>query len=398
MIEDLPHLFWEDGSPWREANLWAHERITSTDVGLKTVQSNMIALQSYANWLEETGTKWWDFPPRKADRCLVRYRGALIEARDDGELAPSTTSQRMATLIRFYRWLHSSGLVSADWPMWHERMIGIRLVDPVGFSRTVMVSSTDLAIQNRKAPGHRLEDGLLPVSTKDRESVLAFAQENAGEELFLMLTLGFFTGMRLGTLTDLRIETLERAVPDPSSSELCRLAVGPGANPSVHTKGGVTGHIHITRAHLNALRQYFYSARRLSRQALAAPENRNLIFLTRFGSPYSTRGSNKSQPVNVAMHALRARGASHGLAVLRHFHFHQTRCTFATELARLAISICGAINALAIVKEFLLHKHEATSLLYIKFIQKTPVKEEAANAFTREFLGAITKRGEPPHA
>jgi integrase len=394
VIDGLPQILWSDNTPWREANLWALERATTRNASLDTVQSNLTALLAYAKWLEKTGKKWWDFPARKADRCLVLYRGALIGARDSGEIAPTTTSQRMAVVVRFYRWLHASGLISPEWPMWGERTVGIHLVDPVGFHRSIVVNSTDLAIKNRKAPGDRLEDGLFPVSVADRTAILDFAKEHASEELFLMLTAGFFTGMRIGTVTDLRIQTLERAAPDPATPELFRLAVGPGADPAIHTKGGVTGHIQITRTHLDALREYYYSSSRLKRQALAAPEHRHLIFLTRFGRPYALRGSNKSPAINVEMHALRARAKSRALAVLRHFNFHQTRCTYATELARLAIAAGGAINALAIVKEFLLHKHEATTMKYIRFVEKTPAKEAAANAFTREFLGVITGRKE----
>ena len=397
VIDGLPHIFWMDGMPWREANHWALERASSREAELSTVNANMTALHAYAKWLEHTGTDWWHFPAKKADRCLVRYRGALIDARDRGEIAPSTASQRMAVVVRFYRWLHASGLIAPDRPMWGERTVGIHLVDRVGFHRTILVNSTDLAIKNRKAPGERLEDGLLPVSVADRTSILDFARENASEELFLMLTAGFFTGMRIGTLADLKIQTLESAPQDPAIPELFRLAVGPGADPPVHTKGAVTGHIPITRPNLDALREYFYSSRRLKRQARAAPEHRHLVFLTRFGRPYAQRGSNRSPAINVEMHALRARAKSRALAVLRHFHFHQTRCTYATELARLAIAAGNAINALAIVKEFLLHKHEATTMKYIRFVEKTPAKEAAANGFTREFLDVVNGRANAGH-
>ena len=37
-IKSLPLIFWEDGTPWNEANYWAHERATSGSVELKTVQ------------------------------------------------------------------------------------------------------------------------------------------------------------------------------------------------------------------------------------------------------------------------------------------------------------------------------------------------------------------------
>lgn len=393
ILNPLPQIMWSDGTPWREANLWALERASSGDVALETIQSNMQAMLRYACWLEQTGTSWQDFPLRKADRCLVRFRGHLIETRNAHGLAPSTASCTMAAVVQFYRWMHSSGLVSPEAPMWRERTIGIHTTDAVGFARTILVNSTDLAIPNRKAPGDKLEDGLLPVSREIRDAILAFARAKASEELFLMLTLGFFTGARLGTLTDIRIQSLDRAVPDPASTDLFRIAVGPGADPPVHTKKGVTGHIHITRPHLEELRRYYYCTRRLHRQSLAAPEDRNLVFLTKSGKRYAKRDSSYCAAINVEMHALRDKAEKHGLHFLRHFKFHASRCTYATELARLAIAAGGSINAIAIVKEFLLHKDESTSFRYIKFIEKTPAKEEAANAFTRALFGALTGRG-----
>lgn len=392
IIADLPQLIWNDGTPWREANLWAQERAASRGVNIKTVHSNFTGLHAYAKWLEGAGVRWWEFPLRKADRCLVRYRGALIDARDRGEISPSTASQRMAGVVMFYRWLHGKGFLSPEVQLWSERAVAIRTTDKVGFERTIVANSTDLAIPNRSAPGERLEDGLLPVSAKDRDSILAFVAGNASEELFLMLTLGFYTGMRLGTLADIKIQTLERAVPDPASPNLFRLAVGPGASPPVHTKFGVTGQVWITKVHLDELLAYAYSVRRLQREALSQLENRDLVFLTRFGNPYARRGSDKSSPINVEMSSLRKAGLLSGLACLRDFHFHQTRCTFATELARLAVNAGGAVNAIALVKEALLHKDEVTSFRYIRFVERVPIKMEMANTFTRDFLGLLSPR------
>jgi len=77
VIEGLPQIFWEDGSPWREANLWAMERVTNGEAILKTVSSNLNGLLNYAKFLESRMLQWFEFPSRKADRCLVQYRGAL---------------------------------------------------------------------------------------------------------------------------------------------------------------------------------------------------------------------------------------------------------------------------------------------------------------------------------
>lgn len=392
IINGLPQIFWSNGLPWREANLWFLEGACSQHVDLKTIQSKAISLLAYAKWLEKTETDWWDFPPRKENRCLVRYRGALVSARNSSELAPSTVSQRMRVVVSFYRWLRAVGLISTVWPMWHERTVGIHLTDTFGFERTLTVNTTDLAIQNRAAPGERLEDGLLPVSSIDRNRILEFAKKQASQELFWLLTIGFYTGMRLQTITDLKIKTLENAVPDPADINLYQLSVGPGATPPVATKFGVTGKIWIPKNLLDNLLYYAYSNRRLKRETKAAKINKDLVFLTRFGNPYAQRGSDKSVAINVELHEFRKRAKANNLPVMREFRFHQTRCTYATELARLAISAGGAIHAVALVKEALLHKHEATALKYIKFVEKSPIKAELANTFTRNFLGLITER------
>ena len=85
-IEGVPQIFWADCKPWREANLWAVERMSIGDTSLKTVASNMNGLLSYAKFLEHHQLHWLTCPVRKADRCLVRYRGALIKMRDSGQL------------------------------------------------------------------------------------------------------------------------------------------------------------------------------------------------------------------------------------------------------------------------------------------------------------------------
>ncbi|AGN83482.1 hypothetical protein L483_31380 [Pseudomonas putida H8234] len=94
------------------------------------------------------------------------------------------------------------------------------------------------------------------------------------------------------------------------------------------------------------------------------------------------------------MHSLRTKGKAKQEKSLHKFRFHQTRSTYATELARILIPVSGPINALAIIKEALLHKDEATTLKYIRFVEKTPAKIAMANEFTKAFLGSAVFRGE----
>lgn len=268
--------------------------------------------------------------------------------------------------------------------MWQDRIVGIKLTNSFGLEHTINVASTDLAIPNRKVAGTiQLEDGLLPVSISGMKEILSLADRTVSEELCLMLRIGFFTGLRLGSITDLKIKTLQNATIIPGIGWR-RLAVGPGAKPPVATKYRATGTMPIPKELLERLLEYATSTRRLKRQALASPGNRGLLFLSRFGNPYS---GDQSRAINVEMTRLRKKGLAANLKVMRGFHFHRTRATFATELMRVALKFMPVGDAVQFVREACLHKDELTTMKYIKFIENNKAMAEAADAFAEAFMG-----------
>lgn len=392
-VDGLPQICWEDGRTWAEANLWALQQATSQRKDLETVKSAMRCLHAYAKWLEQEEINWWHFPARESDRCLNRYRGALIAARDAEQIAPSLASARMSTVVRFYRWLEATRLLSSEWPMWGERQIGIKLTDTFGLQHTLNIRSTNLAIPNRRVAGSdNLEDGLLPVSANAALRIMEFADAEASSELALMLRLGFQTGLRLGSICDLKMRTIERAVEDPSLRGWYRLSVGPGAHPRVRTKFGVTGQVPVPADLLSQLQTYAFSTRRLKRQALAAKEHRETLFLTRFGAPYAA--DRDSRAVNVEMGRLRKAGVAAGIHSLYDFNFHRTRATFATELTRAALRAgMNPADALVLVRDACLHRDEKTTWRYIRFVEKSATMAEMADAFTTAMMGLVRKAG-----
>ena len=395
-IEGLPQIFWANNKPWQEANLWAVERATSSRASLKTVSSNMNGLLNYANFLEARNVSWFQFPRRKSERCLVIYRGFLVKLRDSGAISPATASEYMRNCIMFYHWIKENKLLGEHVPLWRELPYAFSFFDSHGFNRTITGITTDLGIPNRQRPGIRLEGNLLPVSSADRESILDFVSANGSRELYLMLATGFFTGMRLGSICDLKITALAQAVVDPYAPGLLKLAVGPGAQPPIHTKFNVTGHVWMPKALRDELLEYTATLRRSLRQAKAKKENRDLVFLTRFGNSYGRLKSNQSSAINVEMSAIRRKASQKGVEVLRSFRFHQTRCTFGTELARLALAVTSdAALVIAVVSDALLHgpNSEATTFKYIRFVQTLPVKQALADKFMAAFSGADLKVG-----
>ncbi len=274
--------------------------------------------------------------------------------------------------------------------MWKEGNLGIQLDSIEGFSRTINVRTTDLRIPNRTRTGIQLEDGLVPISGKDKETLLRFVSKECSQELFLMLTLGFYTGMRIGTISDLKIDTLFNAAPDIVGTDLYWLAVGPAAEPPVATKFDVSGRIPIAKAILDELIRYASSARRLKREVTASPEFKDHVFLTKYGNSYARRGSNKSGAINVEMNAMRKRLRQSGHKEFDRFRFHQSRCTFATQLARIAKHSSEILNAVSLVKEVLLQRDEKTAWAYMRFIEKNEIEISAGNAFSVEFMGLLT--------
>lgn len=400
-ISSLPQIFWKDGTPWSEANHWALDKAKGRSVKIETVQNLMYHLQKYASWLEEESADWRHFPTRKSDRVLVRYRGALIEARNKGHNKPSTTTARMQAAIQFYRHCSTHNFVSRNAPKWKDKPVVVKYFDPAGFERAINRLSTDLAIPNRARPGIMLEDGLLPITADNQSKLLRFISEkndsseklelkSCSEELRLLLMAGFFTGGRIGTLTAIRIDSIENATPAQEASGLWIIPVGPGTG--IATKFDVSGNLYIPDELMKLLKKYAYSPRRLKRLEKASEEHRELLFLNRFGEPY------KPDAVTRGMVDLRRCATHAGLKFMKDFHFHQTRATFGTWLMTIALSVTTVKCAIEFVRLAMHHKHESTTMRYITFLEHTKTKIEVANAFSEAFLGCASRVGDTSRA
>lgn len=378
-IERLPQIFWADGEGWAEANHWSLEKAVTPGVDIETVKTVMKHLYPYAQHLEREGLDWRHFPMRLAERAIVRFRGEIMSQIEDGSLQSSTAKSRMSAVIQFYRHANAYDFVSPESPMWREKTVVIPYYDSVGFKRSLSRVTTDLTIRNTARPGLRLEDGLLPLSEAHMSELLEFSSRRSTQELHLMLTTGFFTGARLETITSLRIENLERANPDPYMKGFFLIRVGPGTG--VATKFDVQGELLVPEFLLAELKHYAYSVERLKRESKTSASDKSLLFLTVRGSRYS------GNSVSRLMTDLRRMAIRAGLKFMKHFKFHQTRATFGTWLMKLALSVTTVSAAIEFVKNAMLHKNEATTFKYVKFLENSKGKQESAKAFNEAFTG-----------
>lgn len=382
-LEQLPQIFWEDGSGWPEANLWALERAAGASVDIETVKRTMKHLVRYANFLERNHVDWRHFPMRREEQALRKFRKQLIDERQSGGLQSSTATNCMAAVIQFYRFAENKGLVDIHRPMWTDKLAVLPFFDSSGFKRTMVRLSSDLSIPNKTRIGAVLEDGLLPLRAEHMTELLKYTAQHSVEELHLMLSIGFFTGARIGTITTLTVASLSTAREDPLTPGVFLLPVGPGTG--VATKFSVKGEIMVPKTVLAELKRYAFSTQRLLRQAKAISANKGLLFLTRSGSPYTVATANR------LVHEMRKQAFSAGLKFVKRFKFHQSRATFGTWLMTLLLDAGGKVDAIRVVRDAMLHKDEKTTLRYVHFVENTKAKAHFASEFNCAFTGLFER-------
>lgn len=268
--------------------------------------------------------------------------------------------------------------------MWKDRLAVIPYFDAAGFKRSMVRLTTDLKIPNRARLGLRLEDGLLPLRAEHMSQLLAYTAANETAELHLMLSFGFFTGARVGTVTTLTVSSLETAREDPFTPGLFLLPVGPGTG--IDTKFSVKGSLIVPRGVLDDLKRYASSTPRLLRQAKAHRDHKGCLFLTRRSKPYTP------DLVSRLILEMRQRAVGRGLYFLQRFHFHQSRATFGTWLAQLLLDTgLRTSDVIRFIRDAMLHKEERTTLTYIQFIETSRTKEELAAAFNNAFTGLCSR-------
>lgn len=380
----LPQIYWNNGAGWPEANLWALERTTQDRANPATVLSAMRHLKAYADFLEDSTIDWRHFPIRRDERVLDRFRGRLLTAVNSGQIALSTASVRMNTVIRFYRFSQHKGFVQKTTPMWSEKTIVIPFVDNVGFQRAMSRVTTSLNIPNRTRPGITLEDGLQPISSADMTTLLALTSSEHSTELHLMLCLGFFSGARIGTIVSLTKSSLLTARRDPLASGFYLLPVGPGTN--IATKFNVRGDLYIPEALLADLKVYASSTERLRREARATPEDKPALFITRRFNRYSV------DTVDRLIQELRGTALDQGMSFMDKFRFHQSRATYGTWMMQLMLECSPPSNAIDFVRRAMLHKNESTTFRYVKFLETTAGKIKAADEFNEAFTGLRNRK------
>lgn len=287
----MPAVLWSDSEPWLPAMAYLRKKAFdshATGGSPTTIVLHATALAAYATFLEGSEDLSRDcLPEDRSLRPTYRYRGHLIGRVNARNLARSTAANHISVLTAFYAWAAHQGYLVQSAQPYKPRQVAVRYTDVIGQDRVKVVTTSDLAIRRPSVASHGVEEGCKPLRMADRDRVLAIAKDHFRPEFELVLKVGFFTGMRLGTILGLTYTTLRHHFPSQDIPSWISINVGP--EHGIATKRGVTYAPSMPAPLFEELITYCRSVRRAIRGKNASLEDKDLVLLNKNGGRLTTR-------------------------------------------------------------------------------------------------------------
>lgn len=379
---DMPAVIWTDGEPWLAATVYLRRRAfqaAAAGRSQSTIARHSTALAAYATYLESEQLGWNEFPEDKSLRPTYRYRGHVLARCHALDLARSTAANQMSVLRAFYGWAMRWGaLIDRSVEPYRPRPIVVRYSDQVGLQRSTIVMSSDLAIKRTKVAFGGVEEGCKPLRIADRDQVLRICRDHFRVEFQLVMKIGFYSGMRLGTIIGLTESAIRNHFPSPDIPSWCAIGVGP--EYGIPTKHDVTYHPSMPEPLLRELLKYCRTIRRALRQRNASQTDQDVIFLNAKGQRLTTRS------FSADMTKLRRIAKAQGMQI-PWFHFHCSRATFGTSIVLAGLAAGHkTTHMLPRLMRLMGHARAPSSMHYIDWVEDDERMKADIDAYS-DFLG-----------
>lgn len=388
----FPLVLDAEGIPWAEANIYLLSRIKdSLAPAMSTYSCIADDLAAYRRFLDDSGINWMYFPAHKLSRPTYRYNGHLRLAIAADEISSSTAKRRMSSVIAFYTWLISEGVLAPEHSPWKASDRYIELKDTHGFKFSKLVTTTDVSLhipkQNDPYAGIIDDGGKLRPLTQDEQAWLIDALISLDNtEMTLIHLFALLTGARIQTILTFRVRHVLIELVEPLPLAL-RFPVGPGTG--IDTKNDKHQVLHIPTWFFQILQTYAHSerAKRRRQRATGGDALDQYLFLSIRGTPmYQSKAESKTFNSSISIrHTKAGQGirqfitervlpfirAKHNVPSFN-YQFHDTRATFGMNLtdAQLGLVSKGEITlheAREFVKSRMCHASSATTDRYLQY-------------------------------
>lgn len=290
-IPTFPLVVNKDGIPWAEANIWIlAQYISSPNPKISTLRSIATDLVNYLKFIEDKHLDWLDFDCERLFRPTYRYNAYLTMLIHSNPKAINTSKRRMATVIRFYRWLAEVCKFEFKRAPWIDKTISVATITYYGekLSKSVTTTNISFKVSQQDDPfDEHIQDGgkLKPLLQREQEWLIEALAAAGNTEMTLIHLLCLFTGARIQTVLTFRFSNVMEEVVGKSQGYI-RVAVGPGTG--VDTKNSKRQVLHIPLWLYEKLRTYAYSNRAKERRlkAVGGDVAKQYLFLSQNGTPF----------------------------------------------------------------------------------------------------------------
>lgn len=295
IVPDFPVLIQSDGIPWTLGNIYLIKRLENTrKYESKTWENLSSDLLHYLRWLESNDIDPLYFHKTKRfERPTYRYRAHLINEINSENTANSTASNRMNTIIKFYKGLVAYNIIDNDilTLAWEDKQLLVNILGRDLQSKTLSITSTDLAIKkaSTQVRSDRINDGgqLRPLSDEEQK-ILSENLRHSGMSYRLIFAIAILTGARLQTICTLRGKSLLDCIFDKENNRyLLHLK---GGNQLVDTKKSQPLTIAFPAQLYDVLLRHWNSHESINRRLKSFYGNSetNYLFLNKESEPYQT--------------------------------------------------------------------------------------------------------------
>ncbi|OUS73797.1 hypothetical protein B5G52_03270 [Pseudoalteromonas sp. A601] len=437
-LPKFPIIVQSNSLPWRIGNLYLVRLVLDykgPQYNPETHKQKAIALVEYLRFLESENLHYAQFPVQKRRRPTYRFRNYLLDLVSKNEMAISTAQSRINQVISFYKTVVEWGLLEKslikDGLAFEQIEKTISYINNTGFSKSLAITSTDLAISSNNAPSDPdaiMDEGRLKPLTPSQQIILLDTLKgfSRGIELFFLVAL--YTGARLQTIGTLRIRHLKNVLRWEDGYAI----IPYGGSYDLDGKKGRLGQLWVPKSLLDDLLTYANSQAAIDRRksSFYGESDDNYLFLTRNGTPYYTsrKETNERRDADAdyrvdGEHAIEDESLKKGEAIgvlirqeilpkirITHPHFpsfsiHDLRATYGMNLLEACYRLIdrenfirkekkqpliGYSNAVDVVQIRLNHKSRSVTERYLKYRDRSKWKAKLISEFESRLIGEMS--------
>jgi len=357
----FPILLWDSMESCAPANQFFRDHLLRGEIGSEQSWPSIgRALYDFFSFLQAHELDWRDVDRGEAKSLVAAYRDFCLRT---CELAPSTTSQRLYYICKFYEFVLKQG--------WIKRL-------PFAFEERTVKREPGFLAHVNACGGKTMANDVMPRRPKtlpkflSKAGVKALMAQVDNTHHRMMIRFALHTGLRREEIAAFPVNYVFDPAKAGQPERNIRIRLDPFDGSGMVTKGSKARDIWVSRRLMAEIYRYMTKLR--GERASLSKTPQRALFLNQSGEIYGEGGKSLNRIISEA-------GKRAGIKV----HTHMLRHTYATHtLAALQFTAANGLDPLVFVQRQLGHSSIQTTMVYLHLVNE--VADDAVLLYDDELL------------